>query len=206
MSSGVLHKGHLEFLDNNISIVILAAGEARRFGGAKQLANVGGVPLLQKVVCNCLSVNDTTPVTVVLGANAELIRPRLELTAVRILNNEGWAEGIASSIRLAVTELQSIADALLFVAGDQPLVSRLDLLEMIRQSDECSSQICAAFYKGGLGIPALFPRQFYAQLLNLEGDRGAKRILLANNSKVIPVNMPSAAIDVDYVSDLAVLK
>lgn len=183
------------------AIAILAAGQAQRFGSAKQLANYRGKPLLETVIDNCTAVENAT-VYLVLGAHREQIKARLNLQRVTILENKGWAEGIASSIRTTVQALQSQYDGILFVAGDQPLVKTEDLADLLTMGKNNPEKICCASYDNTIGIPALFPKIFYSELLALQDDRGAKRVLLDQAQNVLTLNTPGAAEDIDSLSDL----
>ena len=60
--------------------LILAAGEGRRFGATKQLAELRGRPLLEYAVESMLSV-PAWPVIVVLGHDADAIRAGIDLGA-----------------------------------------------------------------------------------------------------------------------------
>lgn len=192
----------------NIAIVVLAAGASRRFGSPKQLARYQGVPLLEHVIKNCSTLSQKSqgvPTYVVLGANRQQIEGRVRLDNAGVLYNPAWETGIASSVRTAVQELASRFDALLLVAGDQPLVSTHQLSRMIERFHEDPEKIVAARYSDGLGIPALFPRRCNKKLLTLSGDTGAKSVLMEEGEAVVGVPMPTAALDIDTPDDLAAI-
>ena len=85
--------------------MILAAGASTRMGVPKQLLDVEGRPLLLRAVDAALA-SPVWPVVVVLGANAEKIRPILARLPVLVTENAAWAEGMAASIRAGVTTLR----------------------------------------------------------------------------------------------------
>jgi len=114
-------------------LIILAAGESRRLGHPKQNLLFQNKTLLQRAVETGLD-SKCRPVIVVLGANADLITPIVFTEGVRIIHNEDWEEGIASSIRIAINEVQqdnSINGALIMLC-DQPFVDA-DLLNNMLQ-------------------------------------------------------------------------
>lgn len=192
----------------NIAIVVLAAGASRRFGSPKQLASYRGIPLLEHVLNNCSALSQTSqgmPTYVVLGANRQQIEAAVKLDNVRVLYNPAWETGIASSVRIAVQELASRFNALLLVAGDQPLVSTLQLSRMIERFHEDPEKIVAARYSDGPGIPALFPHRCNKKLLTLSGDTGAKSVLMEEGEEVVGVSIPTAALDIDTPDDLAAI-
>lgn len=186
---------------NSIAAVILAAGAAVRFGSTKQLADIDGKIMLQRVLDNCQFLIDVD-LYLVLGANKEDILPRLQLTQSQIILNSKWQEGMGSSIRTATTQLQNNYDGILFVAGDQPFVQGDQLARLVGKWHASPETICAAQYQGTVGIPAIFPRHLYSKLLLLEGDRGAKNLLRENSDNMQLVEIPEAAIDIDQPEDI----
>ena len=184
----------------NVAIVILAAGAARRFGSPKQLTVFSGRPLLQVVVENCVGTG--VPVYLVLGAHYQRVVDELDLSEVQVLFNSHWQEGMAASIRHGVSELAETFDALLYVAGDQPLVSSVELNAIIQLAAENPGSMCCASYGETIGIPAVFPKRYYGQLLALQGDNGAKKILLEGSDRLLTQSMPGAELDIDLPEDV----
>jgi len=185
---------------NPVAIVILAAGESRRFGGIKQLADIEGKPLLQQVIDQCLQVSETD-IYLVLGANSEQIQAGLSLDGVRLINNDDWQQGISSSIRAAVNRLAAEYPAILLIAGDQPRIIAAELVGLIETWRSDPGLICAAYYDETLGIPAIFPGGYYSELLKLQGDRGAKSLLM-NQPGLLVHPLESAKFDIDTPDDL----
>jgi CTP:molybdopterin cytidylyltransferase MocA len=94
--------------------IVLAAGEARRFGAPKQLAPLGGRPLVEHAVAALEAVCDR--VVVVLGAHAEEVQRGARLPEVVFC--EDWAEGIYASLQSGLRALGDV-DAVVAL-GDQP--------------------------------------------------------------------------------------
>ena len=89
----------------SIGAIVLAAGASSRMGAPKQLLPIDGVPLLARTV-EVLLATPVWPVVVVLGANADAMRPLLARYPVLIADNPAWPEGMASSIRAGITTLR----------------------------------------------------------------------------------------------------
>lgn len=180
-----------------LALVILAAGESKRFGGIKQLADYQGKPLLQQVIdhsCNFSAVD----LFLILGAHREEILNQINPMNATILDSPNWSQGMGATIASAVEQLQDEYDGLLFLAGDQPLIRRDQLNELISRWADNPQQIYCAQYGRTRGIPAIFPRFAYSELLALSGgDRGAKSILLNATSSVEAIEIPEAAVDID---------
>ena len=193
-----------------IHTLILAAGESRRFEGCKQLALFKGQTLLSRVVKLADSVTPGA-VHLVLGANAERIQSEsqvlLKRSGLSTHFHAQWLKGMGSSLAAGMASLPEEADAVLVLLVDQVKISTEDLRAMI--AAWCSTplslrdaRIVCADYGGTLGVPALFPRHYFAELTQLDGDRGAKKIIsrYARNTSVLL--MESAKIDIDTVEQL----
>ena len=145
-----------------------------------------------------------SPVVVVVGANEEKIRAELAGLAIEIISNENWREGIASSVRAGVEHAMK-SDAVIFLTCDQPVVRPKTLADLIELHRTSGRPIVASAYASTLGIPALFDRVCFPDLLALHGDHGAKRIILSRRDEVATYDFPEGAVDIDQPSDLRLL-
>ena len=184
-----------------VHAIVLAAGEARRFGSPKQLARIGDRPLLPLAVSRAVQVAGHA-VTVVLGAYVTELTPALRHASVGLAINRNWREGISSSIRAGLAQVPGSADAVLVMLADQPDVTHDDLARLTGAWRAQPEWIAAASFSGIVGAPAIFPRWCFGDLQQLQGDRGARVILQRHMERVIRVTMPSAAIDIDTPEDL----
>ena len=96
--------------------LVLAAGEGRRFGAAKQLAELKGRPLLEYALEAMTAV---TPRVVVLGHAADAIAAAVDLQGATPVVCPEWAEGQAASLRCGLAALADCDDVVV-VLGDQP--------------------------------------------------------------------------------------
>ena len=177
-------------------IVILAAGSSSRLGSPKQLVNWHSKPLLRHLAEQAIATN--VPVTIILGANKDLIRPTVADLAVQILENDDWQEGMSSSIRLATQRIN--ADALLLMVCDQPHVTTAHLSGLIEAQSR--SPIIASAYAGTLGVPALFDRSLFGELAALTGQQGAKAVLQRHRDSIHAIHFEDGAADIDTPEDL----
>lgn len=184
-----------------LHVLILAAGDSSRMGTPKQLLPIVGRPALAHVVGNATAVAGTA-VSVILGAHAAAITPLLQHSSATVLINRQWQEGIAASIRCGINSLSSGCDAALILLGDQAAVSAGDLRRLIAAWNGEDSIIAASVYQGQFGVPAIFPRAVFSELLQLRGDQGAKIIIHRHASRVTQIPMPSAALDLDTHADI----
>lgn len=184
-------------------IILLAAGASTRLGLPKQLLSYRGTSLVGHVLSVALE-SDARPVVVVLGANYRHVAREIgEREDVFIVVNEGWREGIASSIRTGLRALTGIADcegAILAVC-DQPLLSAPVLNRLIGRQAECRQPIVASCYGQRIGSPALFHRSLFGQLLSLRGDTGPRKIIKKNPGRLAMVAFPGGELDIDTPGD-----
>ncbi|MBS1992408.1 MAG: nucleotidyltransferase family protein [Cyanobacteria bacterium SZAS LIN-3] len=208
-----------------VPLVILAAGAGTRMGlnasVPKQLLTVNGMTLLQNAVnaaLNCARARQQkgrrSDVRVVLGASAESIQSRTDLSGCRVLVNENWAAGMSGSIKLAVADVianEAQAAGLILTMADQPYVSAGLLATLIAQHEEGGAGIVVSRFvdKGGgekiPGPPAFFARQYFPELLQLDGDTGARKVVIANANAAVAVDFPEGGIDIDTSSDYQAL-
>lgn len=188
---------------SDIGIVLLAAGEASRFGSAKQAASLDGMPLLRRAAMTAVQ---TATVVVVLGAHRSDIEPLLDGLGVSIAFNPQWPDGLGSSIALGVHELTQRhpgLSAVMLCLADQALIDANDLQQLIDAHRLDPESIVAASFADVLGPPCLFPRGDVDALLALSGPQGARVLLQRHAERVRALPMPHAAVDIDTPDDLA---
>lgn len=180
---------------------ILAAGGSSRFGRPKQLARWGETSLIRRAVQSLLA-SDVDAVHVIVGAYGAEVRAELDGLPVTVHDNTEWREGMASSIRCAVAAASDRAPALCLALADQPGVDGPALQRLIAAWRRRPEHPAAAAYADTLGVPAVFPRDYFPALSRLQGDRGAKSLLLSAGAAVTRVTLPEAALDIDRPQDL----
>ena len=189
----------------SVAAIIVAAGSSSRLGEPKQLILIDGEPLLQRAI-RCVVDAGASPVFVVLGAHRELIEHSIDFSAVKIVVNNEWEEGLASSIRIGVKTAQAeapTAEGLLLLTCDQPRVTPMHLHRLILMSYAQSAPTAiVSTYGGTRGIPAIFPRQAIGNLLALRGDKGARALLARPPWPVISIPLAGGEIDIDSPEDL----
>jgi molybdenum cofactor cytidylyltransferase len=192
--------------DKNVAGVILAAGGSSRLGEPKQLIELGGLPLVRKAALSALEAG-ALPVVVVLGAENDQILPALEgLDNVRIALNSRWKSGLASSVAagLAALSEDEQVDGAMLVLADQPFVDAHSLKNLIDAFGE--SRLVASAYSNTVGVPAIIGREFFPELMELQGDRGAGPWLRARSADVTKVPLPVSPLDIDTRDDIELLR
>jgi molybdenum cofactor cytidylyltransferase len=186
-------------------IIILAAGASTRLGEPKQQLLYKGKTLLQHAVDAAVE-SMAQLVIVVLGANAEVIKNDITNQGVTIVHNKDWEEGMASSIRTGITELQKLSpdiDNAILMLCDQPFVDVALLNNLILKKQQTSTPIIACAYNNTVGPPALFDKTYFNALPSLKGQEGAKKLLMKCSNEVFTIPFDKGAIDIDTVEDYA---
>lgn len=182
-----------------IGAVILAAGSSSRLGQPKQLLLYQGQTLVRRAAGAALG-GGCAPVAVVVGSERTKIADSLHDLEVIILPNDSWRRGIGSSIRAGADALKD-CDALILMACDQPHVGATLIRQLATRHQETHKPMVASAYAGTLGVPVLFARACFDQLLSLGNKHGAKSILAARPSDVATVDFPGGAMDIDTPGD-----
>ena len=190
--------------------LILAAGESRRFGEPKQLADWKGRPLLEYVAGRAAEWPRVDEVYAVLGSEAERIMERVDLTGVTVIENLDWREGIASSLRAGLDALlgDREAGAALVVLADQPMVPAAAVERLFEARRRSGRPVILPRYRFLRGHPVLLDRWLWPRLIaGLEGDQGARNLFLAHPEWVEEVTVgEDAPRDIDTREDLRRLR
>ena len=189
-------------------IILLAAGGSSRLGKPKQLLTYRGKSLLQYML-SVIKEAGLDSVIVVLGSNALTIIHELDNEKILIARNEEWQEGIASSIRSGVNALQKnypACDGTLIMLVDQPYITSALLTSLVEKQKQTGKPIAASKYETVAGTPALFHQSLFSELLNLEGDKGAGKILQQRADEVVTIPFPMGRFDIDTEDDYRALQ
>ncbi len=185
-----------------IGAIILAAGGSSRMGSPKQLLPYRGRPLICHAVEQVMA-SGAGPIFVVLGANTETIAEALP-GGVTVCSNPRWREGMGTSVRVGVeAAIAARVDAVIIALGDQPLISPLILNSLISTHRETGRALVASRYAGGAGVPALFAKDLFVELLELPPASGCKRLIEAHSGEAAFIDCPQGELDIDTPEDYA---
>lgn len=181
-----------------VGAVVLAAGRATRMGGPKVTLPWADRTLLGHVLA-VLPQGGVGPIVVVAGPDT----PPLALPAgVRRVEHPEARQGMGTSIAAGVRALGDAVDAALICLGDQPGIVPATvraLLAALRPPHLAAAPV----YQGGIrGHPVLFSKVLFAELGALQGDQGARAVLLGHPWVAVSVDAPAPA-DIDTPEDYA---
>ncbi len=183
-----------------IAGVVLAAGRSRRMAPHNKLlvADKTGKPMISRVVDNVLSSN-ARPVLVVLGHQAEQVENTLGGRPVRYVHAQDYAEGLSASLKAGIAAVPEDCAAALVCLGDMPLVTgrMIDRLLAAYDPDE-GRLIVLPTFRGKQGNPMLWDRRFFAEILAITGDSGARFLVGKHVESVAEVEMADDAVLRDF--------
>jgi xanthine dehydrogenase YagT iron-sulfur-binding subunit len=179
-------------------ILILAAGNSSRLGRPKQLLDFRGTTLINYLTGEAL--NTSPEVAVVEGA----VRLNGISRKAVIVPNPRWPEGMASGIVAGVNWfLSREIDALIIMGCDQPAVTAGILQQLMEKHFTTGKPIVASSYSDTIGIPVLFNRRYFRELLALSGPEGAKKLIQKHRDDVAIVDFPAGEFDIDTEADVS---
>lgn len=190
-------------MDRKIGCVLMAAGNARRFGDNKLYAQVEGKTLLRRAMESIPGQLFSTVAVVTQYPEGEEMAREFGFLCIRNAHPD-W--GISHTIRLGLEALSG-CDAVLFQVSDQPLLRRSSIEALIGLWLQRPDHIAALGHGGVRGNPCLFPARFFPELLSLSEDHGGNMVIRAHEESLILLEVAEEELhDVDTVEALAELR
>ncbi|MGF2735209.1 nucleotidyltransferase family protein [Marinobacter sp. DUT-1] len=184
--------------ESGFAVIVLAAGASTRLGRPKALLKLpDGGTLLDQALRQARRLG--RDVRVVTGAWYPLIRFRCHLQPSVWLSCEHWAQGLSASLATGIESLGPKVKGVFVLVADQPLLDPEALQAMSQAAWQVPNQPMAADYGGRAGVPAYLPRWLWPEVVALEGDQGAGRLLTEVGATLVPVG--GIHDDVDTPSD-----
>ncbi len=182
--------------------VVLAAGEARRFGGPKLTMAFGGSTVLGSAVSALVGAG-VGPILVVCAGNAREVKRALGDHDVRLVPNPDPARGMLSSIQAGVAALPGGVRSFLVVLGDQPRIRAKHVRRLLDAHEAAGGGITVPTHGGKRGHPVAFDRRYRDEILDLDTSRTLRDLIHAHAGEVVEVEMSSDAVtrDIDTESD-----
>ena len=184
-----------------IGCVLLAAGEGKRFGGNKLMADFNGKPILEHVLialpkeqfCCC----------VIVAADEKRIA-LAEKYGIEGVINDMPEQGIARSIRMGIEQMGEI-DACMFLVCDQPMLQTNTISGMVKYYTK--DTIFALSTKGKRGNPVIFPQFLLKELSQLSAEQTGVDVINEHSEKLKLYDIDSGIelMDIDTKTDLCAI-
>jgi molybdenum cofactor cytidylyltransferase len=183
-----------------ISAILLAAGESKRMGRPKQLLEWRGKTLLQHSLESLIN-SDADEIILVLGHEADRIRKSLSALPIKTVINPDYKQGMASSLRHGLLAMDRGSEAFLVLLADQPGIGPEVINILIRTFQQADPKrgIVRPVYRGLQGHPVLIGVRYLQEALQLQGDVGARRILMNHPEDILEIDLDRDAVlkDID---------
>lgn len=189
-----------------IAMVMLAAGNSRRFGGNKLLYEVDGTPMYVHALEQLIRVKKEreeqqkeTDLKITVVTQYEKIAETANEKRIQVLFNPHPEQGISSSIKIGL-EANQEADAVLFTVSDQPWLSWKTISALINTFCNSEKGIACVSYQEKMGNPCIFRKKYYEELLALNGDKGGKKVMMRylEDTLILEVSDGRELEDIDY--------
>jgi molybdenum cofactor cytidylyltransferase len=186
-----------------IPIIILAAGSSSRLGQPKQLLLFGNETLLHRSVRKAME-SLVGPVICVLGSNAEQVGAAIQDLPTHSFVHHNWQKGMGSSIKAGVQFVMRQfvdAPALIISVCDQAFLETHHFHELKAKFVSGISELVAACYKNGAGVPCLFSKKFFPDLMALGDEEGARSIMTTYTQETAFISFENGGVDIDTLTD-----
>lgn len=184
-----------------LNIILLAAGTSSRMGEANKLLLPFRDRSLFESTLEQIEKAAIGDILVVVGHEAERLRPLLAGHVCRVTENPDYAQGMSSSIRAGVSAASADTSGFLIGLSDMPLISAAEyriLAENFRYAlEQDSLAIVQPAYEGQRGNPVLFSATYRDALCTLSDPNGARQVVQANRDHLLLVDMPSDGVLLD---------
>ncbi len=181
-----------------VVVAVLAAGQARRFGGGKMWADLGGRPLIRYAMDAALPLGH--PTAAIVDAR-DTDRHAILPDGVAVIPNPAAETGMGSSIIRAIRwAMERRADALLLTLGDMPFVTTALLADLIEAAE--GGAMATAQGDGTPGPPLLIPALLYRHFLAIDPAKGAKHLLAGIDDLRVHCCDPELLADIDTADQM----
>ncbi len=190
-----------------ISAILLAAGQSLRMNGENKLIKeIDGIPLINYSIKNILG-SSISEVIVILGHEDKKIKNIIDRNKkINFIYNDDFKSGMASSIKIGISNISKKADAFFVCMGDMPNVNQNIYNKLIKArynynkklKPQHRKEIVIPTYEGKNGNPILFSKFMKKDIMTIKGDIGAKEIIKLNEKKVLHIPFGGNGVILDF--------
>ena len=187
-----------------IGCVIMAAGNAKRFGENKLLAQVEGKTLMERVLSAIPAGVFRRVCVVTQYAEVEKLAQNYGFECIY---NDRPEDGVSRTVRLGTEALQDKCDAIMYLVSDQPFIKRESIAGLAGFFLEHPDRIASASSGGRRGNPCVFPAKYFEELCSLTGDTGGGAVIRSHPEDLLLFEMSEEELnDIDTKEALNNLK
>ena len=182
-----------------ISSILLAAGQSKRMQGENKLLKKYKKKYLINHILKSLIKSKVNKIIIVLGyENKKIKKIALKSKKIIFVFNSQYLKGISTSIKCGLKKISKKNIGFLIAHADMPLVSKIILNALCSALKNKNEEIFIPVYKKRIGNPLAFKYSMIKSLKRIKGDRGAKKLIRSNKSKIKLMKMKSKSILIDF--------
>ena len=182
-----------------ISSINLAAGQSKRMQGENKLLKKYKKKYLINHILKSLIKSKVNKIIIVLGyENKKIKKIALKSKKIIFVVNSQYLKGISTSIKCGLKKISKKNIGFLIAHADMPLVSKTILNALCSALKNKNEEIFIPVYKKRIGNPLAFKYSMIKSLKRIKGDRGAKKLIRSNKSKIKLMKMKSKSILIDF--------
>jgi molybdenum cofactor cytidylyltransferase len=174
--------------DRFVAGLVLAAGGSSRLGEPKQLLPYGPATLLDHTL-ETARASGLDQLIVAIGGSSDRVRDEVDLTGAEVVENPEFGAGCSSSIAAGMAALDSRADVLVLILGDQPGVTA-ETVRALLDGGGAETRMAVCRYDDGRGHPLAFGRAMFGALGELHGDKAVWKLMDRLGDEVVEVRIP----------------
>ncbi len=188
--------------------VLLGAGGSKRMGDKKLLREVGGRSILEISIENLLGSKLCHLCVVIPGWDDEFNNlvgriKDVRLSFMRLAKPGFMSDSLKAGWKLLLSNVE--CDGIMISLADMPLIDEQIVDRMIDEYCYSTALACVASYNGQWGHPVILARSLEQDVMNLTGDKGAKKILETVSLKEVNIQDDRILFDVDCEDDFTEL-
>jgi len=188
-----------------ITALLLAAGGSSRLGQPKQLVLYKNELLINYII-DQISRGGISDIRIVLGSHFSYIKKKIKNKELVVIQNLYWEEGISSSIKCGLNDLNQETEAVIIFIVDQPFLKPKLISKIIQKFYVSKANIIAACVSGQIVHPVLYRKEVFSKLMELKGDIGGKAIFANEFVETINWKDEKLLLDIDSIDDLEKIK
>ena len=182
-----------------ISAIITASGKGERFGSDKLMYKVNSKPIIYYVMD---SVINTIFYERLIVLRNDALKQCADASGFKAIWNNNYENGMSASIILGINNVSDNSDAAMIIPGDIPLMTSDYLKSLIDHFNNSGKGICGFLLNGMPASPVIFSRKYFNELLQLDGDRGGKPVIMNHMDDFNGIKAPdNSLMDIDTIND-----
>lgn len=191
-----------------LSLIVLAAGKSTRMHGQnKLLAKVDGQPMVRRVVEAALS-SQVDEVIVVLGHEHAKVRAALSDLPCRFVVNKNYEEGQSSSVKVGLSEVAELTQAILILPGDVAKIDTRSINLVVDEYKRRNKPIVVAAFHNKPGHPILLAKELFQEIQGISEQSYGLKAVVNNHAvdvQLVETNSENVLKDIDTPEDLSQL-